>query len=119
MEDGRLTAAAQQLKDRSARGSRWRRCVTALWLLDRKETITTMATTKVLPRTAPRSDKKMVSGHFTKLLPRCAWLGVVSPKRAMINNCTFGKSPVTATLQRLYTDFTRSCRRLLCGKSLV
>ena len=35
---------------------------------------------------------------------------MVSPKRAMINNCTFRKSPVTATLQQLYGDFTATLR---------
>ena len=41
---------------------------------------------------------------------------MVSPKRAMINNCMFRKSPVTATLQRLYAElqatFMREVARL-------
>ena len=63
-----------------------------------------MAITKVVPRTAPGSDKKMAAGHFAELIPWCARLGVVSPKRTMMNNCTFRKLPVTATLQRLYAE---------------
>ena len=36
---------------------------------------------------------------------------MVSPKRAMINNCTFRKSPVTATLQRLYAELEATFMR--------
>ena len=43
---------------------------------------------------------------------------MVSPKRAMINNCTFKKLPFTATLRGVVGDFyvgSRSLRNLLSG----
>ena len=35
---------------------------------------------------------------------------MVSPKRAMINNCAFRKSPVTATLRGVVGDFYAGSR---------
>ena len=43
---------------------------------------------------------------------------MVSPKPAIINNCTFRKSPVTATLRGVVGDFyagSRSFQNLLSG----
>ena len=37
-------------------------------------------------------------------------LGVVSPKRTMINNCTFRKLPIMATLRGVIGDFYAGSR---------
>ena len=45
---------------------------------------------------------------------------MVSPKRAMIKNCTFRKSPVTATLRRLYAELWATfMREVACLRNLL